>query len=148
MHPDRWLLGNYHELQAMEGSAIYQRDGIPTLTLNGPEPAFPYVGPGIDAAQSDMFLNSTMTSEVTTPESYDATSDSQTDGASQDSNTANTQATDVQVNNVHVPRPPNAYILYRKDNTEWIKKQYPGIRNNEICKFSRSHPNLGIIRMN
>lgn len=33
------------------------------------------------------------------------------------------------------PRPPNAFILYRKDMHGDIKKQYPDIHNNEICKF-------------
>lgn len=31
-------------------------------------------------------------------------------------------------------RPPNAYILYRKDHHEDVKNANPGISNNEICK--------------
>ncbi|MBE3042342.1 hypothetical protein IMZ48_07125 [Candidatus Bathyarchaeota archaeon] len=31
-------------------------------------------------------------------------------------------------------RPPNAYILYRKDHHEEVKAANPGISNNEICK--------------
>lgn len=34
-----------------------------------------------------------------------------------------------------VPRPPNEWILYRADNHLPIKEAYPGITNNEICKF-------------
>ena len=32
-------------------------------------------------------------------------------------------------------RPPNAFILYRKDKHPELKKMYPEIHNNEICKF-------------
>lgn len=35
---------------------------------------------------------------------------------------------------VHVPRPPNAYILYRKERHQIIKEKRPDITNNEICK--------------
>lgn len=35
-----------------------------------------------------------------------------------------------------IPRPANEWILYRADNHLPIKKAYPGITNNEICKFS------------
>nr|DAB41616.1 TPA_exp: mating-type protein MAT1-2-1 [Thielaviopsis punctulata] len=31
-----------------------------------------------------------------------------------------------------IPRPPNAYILYRKERHHEVKKSYPGIDNNEI----------------
>lgn len=31
-------------------------------------------------------------------------------------------------------RPPNAFILYRKDKALQIKESYPNIQNNEICK--------------
>ncbi|KAL1866072.1 hypothetical protein VTK73DRAFT_4923 [Phialemonium thermophilum] len=31
-----------------------------------------------------------------------------------------------------IPRPPNAYILYRKDNHHKVKAENPGIHNNEI----------------
>jgi hypothetical protein len=33
-----------------------------------------------------------------------------------------------------IPRPPNAYILYRKDRHHNVKSAHPGIHNNEICK--------------
>jgi hypothetical protein len=32
------------------------------------------------------------------------------------------------------PRPPNAYILYRKDRQALVKEANPGISNNEICE--------------
>lgn len=35
-----------------------------------------------------------------------------------------------------IPRPPNAYILYRKDNHHLVKAANPGIHNNEICEYS------------
>jgi hypothetical protein len=34
-----------------------------------------------------------------------------------------------------IPRPPNAYILYRKDNHLTIKRAHPGVTNNEICEY-------------
>lgn len=33
-----------------------------------------------------------------------------------------------------IPRPPNAYILYRKDRHEMVKRARPGITNNQICE--------------
>lgn len=33
-----------------------------------------------------------------------------------------------------IPRPPNAYILYRKDRHQEVKDANPGITNNEICE--------------
>jgi hypothetical protein len=33
-----------------------------------------------------------------------------------------------------IPRPPNAYILYRKDKHTEVKAQNPNLHNNEICK--------------
>jgi hypothetical protein len=33
-----------------------------------------------------------------------------------------------------IPRPPNAFILYRKDHHESVKVAHPGIHNNKICK--------------
>lgn len=33
-----------------------------------------------------------------------------------------------------LPRPPNAYILYRKDRHEMVKNSRPGITNNQICE--------------
>jgi len=36
---------------------------------------------------------------------------------------------------IQPPRPPNAFILYRKDKHPEIKESYPDIHNNEICMF-------------
>lgn len=36
-----------------------------------------------------------------------------------------------------IPRPPNAYILYRKERHAMVKETNPGITNNEICEFKR-----------
>jgi hypothetical protein len=33
-----------------------------------------------------------------------------------------------------VPRPPNAWILYRQHNHASVKAAHPGITNNDICK--------------
>ena len=38
--------------------------------------------------------------------------------------------------NGHVPRPPNAFILYRQINQASVKATHPGIHNNEICEYS------------
>lgn len=35
---------------------------------------------------------------------------------------------------VKVPRPPNAYILYRKDHHKAVKESNPKLSNNDICK--------------
>ncbi len=35
-----------------------------------------------------------------------------------------------------VPRPPNAFIIYRKDWHSTILAQNPGVHNNSICKFT------------
>lgn len=34
-----------------------------------------------------------------------------------------------------IPRPPNAYILYRKERHSMVKEAHPGITNNQICQF-------------
>jgi membrane-anchored protein YejM (alkaline phosphatase superfamily) len=34
-----------------------------------------------------------------------------------------------------IPRPPNAFILYRKFHHPSIVAQHPGIHNNAVCKF-------------
>lgn len=39
------------------------------------------------------------------------------------------------LNNVRIPRPPNAFIGFRKDHHEEVKAANPGIHNNDICKF-------------
>lgn len=38
-----------------------------------------------------------------------------------------------------IPRPPNAYILYRKERHHLIEEANPGITNNEICAFLYLH---------
>ena len=40
-----------------------------------------------------------------------------------------------QKKKMKIPRPPNAYILYRKDHHRGVRQQNPGLHNNEICKF-------------
>lgn len=37
-----------------------------------------------------------------------------------------------------IPRPPNAFILYRQHHHPKVKGAYPELSNNEICKFSLS----------
>lgn len=37
--------------------------------------------------------------------------------------------------NPKVPRPPNAFILYRQHHHPEIKAAYPDFHNNDICKF-------------
>lgn len=34
-----------------------------------------------------------------------------------------------------IPRPPNAFILYRQHHHPKVKETYPDLSNNEICKF-------------
>ena len=34
-----------------------------------------------------------------------------------------------------VPRPPNAFILYRQHHHAAIKAMYPGLRNTKLCKY-------------
>jgi hypothetical protein len=34
-----------------------------------------------------------------------------------------------------IPRPANAFILYRKANHDAVKAESPGIGNNDICEF-------------
>lgn len=38
-----------------------------------------------------------------------------------------------------VPRPPNAFILYRKEKHPMLKSEHPEYHNNDICK-STLHP--------
>lgn len=40
-----------------------------------------------------------------------------------------------QAKSSKIPRPPNAFILYRKAHHEAVKVANPGIHNNQICKF-------------
>lgn len=134
MHPDRWLLGNYADLQSVPGSAIYVVNGLPTLTLNGPHCPYPDPVTQSIASRPMMKVDMAMVSQVTTPSSPDTPSDSHTDGATHSSTTGNAQDTDHEVPVVKVPRPPNAYILYRKDKHREIENEHPGIRNNEICE--------------
>lgn len=35
----------------------------------------------------------------------------------------------------NVPKPPNSWILYRKDNHETFKAAHPGLKTAELCKF-------------
>jgi hypothetical protein len=37
--------------------------------------------------------------------------------------------------NGHVRRPPNAFILYRRDHQGRVRAENPELRNCEICKF-------------
>lgn len=39
-----------------------------------------------------------------------------------------------QQKKIKIPRPPNAYILYRKDHHREIRDRNPGLHNNEVCK--------------
>lgn len=39
------------------------------------------------------------------------------------------------VKNAKVPRPPNAFILYRQHHHPLVKAQYPDMHNNQICEF-------------
>nr|CAD59615.3 putative mating type protein MAT-2 [Colletotrichum musae] len=45
------------------------------------------------------------------------------------------QRPELSVNRVHVPRPPNAYILYRKERHQIVKNKRPDITNNEISQI-------------
>jgi hypothetical protein len=40
----------------------------------------------------------------------------------------------VPLQEIKIRRPPNAYILYRKDTHNEVKAQNPNLHNNEICK--------------
>jgi len=48
------------------------------------------------------------------------------------------QAIEQQTKKEKIPRPANAFILYRKANHDEAKLQHPGITNNDICKSSRN----------
>lgn len=52
-----------------------------------------------------------------------------------------TEGPTTPVKSAKVPRPANAFILYRKDHHESVKLAHPGIHNNQICKlmFSSLH---------
>ena len=43
---------------------------------------------------------------------------------------------------IKIPRPPNAYILYRKDKHNEVKAENPNLHNNEICKVSCYIPSV------
>ncbi|KAB5559850.1 hypothetical protein GE09DRAFT_71119 [Coniochaeta sp. 2T2.1] len=137
MHPDRWLLGSYDDLQSVPGSAIYILNGVPTLSLNGPNCPYPIPAaqPHPNQAIVDMSMAMPQVDLASSPETV---SDSQTDGAAHVSSTSNAQDTDVEVNVTKITRPPNAYILYRKDKRHPIERKYPGIRNNEISVLTGS----------
>lgn len=40
------------------------------------------------------------------------------------------------VEEVHIKRPPNAWILYRKAHHSNCRKRNPGIKNDDICKYT------------
>ena len=42
----------------------------------------------------------------------------------------------VTVKAAKVPRPPNAFILYRQHHHPKLKEAHPNLSNNEICEFS------------
>lgn len=54
---------------------------------------------------------------------------------------------------VKIPRPPNAFILYRKDHQDAVKAVHPGIHNNQICELrslssshvTHSHNSIAVI---
>lgn len=48
----------------------------------------------------------------------------------------------VTAKKVKIPRPPNAYILYRKDRHHAIKEQNPDLCNNDICTWISLPPLL------
>lgn len=52
---------------------------------------------------------------------------------------AATLSQDPMLDSPKIPRPPNAYILYRKDHHPIVKAANPGIHNNGICKFHDVH---------
>lgn len=47
------------------------------------------------------------------------------------------QAVEQQPKKEKIPRPANAFILYRKANHDEVKAQHPGTANNDICKSFR-----------
>ena len=66
--------------------------------------------------------------EMPSPEPVD---DTEAEATSPDDIAPSTRA-------IRIPRPPNAFILYRKDYHHKIKAANPGIHNNEICRL-KSH---------
>jgi hypothetical protein len=48
--------------------------------------------------------------------------------------TVSSNPTSTTTKTTKIPRPPNAYILYRKERHNTVKDANPGITNNEICK--------------
>lgn len=109
-------------------------NNVPTLTLNGPN--CPYPTPPANGPSNQAIIEMNMaTRQINIPSSPETVSDSQTDGATHFSDTNNKQSTDVEANIVKITRPPNAYILYRRDKRHGIEAKYPGIRNNEICEL-------------
>lgn len=41
-----------------------------------------------------------------------------------------------------IPRPPNAFILYRKYHHASVVAKNPGIHNNVVCKLRTLHPTM------
>lgn len=46
----------------------------------------------------------------------------------------------MQAKATKVPRPPNAFILYRQQHHPEVKAAYPEYCNNDICKFLPQAP--------
>jgi hypothetical protein len=125
-------------LQHVPGSYISEFNGVPTLVVGTDEPVFP-PGPEIYAQMiSDNLdllvssLDGAQTYESAVAQSTSPVQDSE--GLLASTEDASQHSTDVQVNVTKIPRPPNAYILYRRDKQPDVKKANPGIKNNEICE--------------
>jgi len=57
------------------------------------------------------------------------------DGSQNSTNTAATGASTSRLaKDDKIPRPANAFILYRKDHQDLMKAANPGIHNNDVCK--------------
>lgn len=48
---------------------------------------------------------------------------------------ASTDANEKPSKGAKIPRPPNAFILYRQHHHPKIKEAYPDFQNNDICKL-------------
>lgn len=143
MHHDRWFLGPYDDLQHIPGSAIYYINDVPTLVVGEDEPPYP---PGQSVAaqmisdNDDLLINPFDATQIPTSVVAQHTISSQvTDTAPMPGVGAPEHNTDVQVSVTKIPRPPNAYILYRRDKQSEVKRDNPGIKNNEICESTSCH---------
>lgn len=52
---------------------------------------------------------------------------------------ANTLRRNARGGGIKVPRPPNAYILYRRDHHKAVKQSNPKLSNNDICRSRKSY---------